>query len=335
MREQGFHRDLFSTLLGASGGPKWLVLSNIDRLLCSRLLPDRKKPLHMLGSSIGSFRHACFAQRDSLSAIERFEQAYIGQSYEREPTASEVSAQSETILKVMLGASGAREIVGNEMLRNNIVAVRSRSLLASDARAALALGLGAAAVANLLSRTALAWFFDRAVFYAGRASFQFSDFSTTQTALDTQNLRPALLASGSIPMLMDSVRDIPGAPPGAYRDGGIIDYHYDFSFRAPDGLVLYPHFFDRLIPGWLDKSLLWRRPLAARLERVVMLCPSDDFVSRLPRAKVPDRDDFREMGTSERISTWKAVVERCRILAEELDSMLDGGRLADAARPFV
>ena len=60
-------------------------------------------------------------------------------------------------------------------------------------------------------------------------------------------------------MVLSGVRDIAGAPPGVYRDGGVIDYHLDLPAAVDDRLVLYLHFFDWLKPGWFDKSLSWRR----------------------------------------------------------------------------
>jgi pimeloyl-ACP methyl ester carboxylesterase len=49
-------------------------------------------------------------------------------------------------------------------------------------------------------------------------------------ALTRENLRAALRASGSIPLLMDGVR-VPGAP-GLHWDGGVLDYHLDLDFAG-------------------------------------------------------------------------------------------------------
>ena len=111
-------------------------------------------------------------------------------------------------------------------------------------------------------------------------------------------------------MVMAGVRDIPNLP-GTWFDGGIVDYHFDFRFDTPEGLVLYPHFFDRITPGWFDKALRWRRPLARDLDRVVMVAPSDAFVASLPGARVPDRTDFESLGNDERIERWHAIDARC------------------------
>ena len=43
----------------------------------------------------------------------------------------------------------------------------------------------------------------------------------------------------------------------AKQDGGIIDYHLHLPYHRAQGLVLYPHFIDRIVPGWLDKALPW------------------------------------------------------------------------------
>lgn len=78
----------------------------------------------------------------------------------------------------------------------------------------------------------------------------------TQSGMTPGNLKPALQASGSIPYLMNGVQQIPGAPKGVYRDGGPVDYHLDVPFGLDgSGIVLYPHFSQRIIPGWFDKHL--------------------------------------------------------------------------------
>jgi hypothetical protein len=62
------------------------------------------------------------------------------------------------------------------------------------------------------------------------------------------------------PFVLQAVHDIPGAPRGAYWDGGITDYHLHLKYDCGPGpgLVLYPHFQKAVVPGWLDKGLKWR-----------------------------------------------------------------------------
>jgi hypothetical protein len=335
LREGGWNADAFSTLLGASGGPKWLVLSRMDRVLAEQFVSPRTRPLAVVGSSIGTFRHLCHAQKDPIAALERFEEAYIAQAYEAEPTPREVSRESERVVEILFGALGRQEVLANASIATHIIAVRSRAAAASDRRLLLAIGLGAAAVANAIDRRLLAAFFERAVFHTGGSSrLGFTGFGTQNVPLTPENLEAAALASGSIPLVMDGVDSIAEALPGRYRDGGIVDYHFDFEFEAPKGLILYPHFFDRITPGWFDKSLAWRRPRGAALERTVLVAPSHEFVASLPGARVPDRNDFRELSTADRQRRWREVVDRCGALADRLNDLLASGRIGQVARPF-
>jgi hypothetical protein len=71
IRERGLRPADVSVVPGASGGPKWLVLAGIDRYVIGEwLLEPRTRPLHLVGSSIGSWRMACLAQRDSRAALD-------------------------------------------------------------------------------------------------------------------------------------------------------------------------------------------------------------------------------------------------------------------------
>jgi hypothetical protein len=334
LRAEGFQPDLFSTLVGASGGPKWLVLRHLDETLVERLIAPRQTPLDTLGSSIGSFRHACLGQNEPRSALARFEEAYVGQAYEDgRPTMAAISRESDRILEISLGEKGADEIIGNDRIRSHIVAARLRSGHAHDRGLLFQLELGRAALANLVSRRHLGRYFERILFGPRSPSIRFGDFQTADHPLDAANLRHALLASGSIPLVMEGVRSTPGVA-GTLFDGGIIDYHFDFRFERRPGLVLFPHFFDRITPGWFDKPLGGRCPRAADLDDVVMVAPSDDFVATLPGAKVPDRDDFLELDTSSRIRQWNSVLDRCRVLADEWIDLIDGSGLADNLETF-
>ncbi len=67
--KHGWQHAPFTTLLGASGGPKWLILSEFDQVLATDLLAYTSHPLTMLGSSIGTWRHACLSQPDPVGAI--------------------------------------------------------------------------------------------------------------------------------------------------------------------------------------------------------------------------------------------------------------------------
>jgi hypothetical protein len=324
-------------MAGASGGAKWLVLSKLDRVVVDTLVPGLRGPVHLIGSSIGAWRFACYAQRRPLEAIERFEEAYLGQTYSDDPDRDEITAKSREILDYVLSETGTAEILSHPVLRTNVMTVRSRHLTASEQPAVLVPGLLAAAALNAVSRRSLGAFFERVLFYDARDLPPFYDargFPLTQVELSEGNLRDAIAATGSIPMVLSGVRDIAGAPRGIYRDGGVIDYHLDLPQSAPERLTLYLHFIDRIVPGWFDKKLSWRKPDPSNVDRTILVSPSKEFVSRLPHAKIPDRQDFVNFEPEERVRAWRTVVDMCDELADEFHEVLDKNQLAARLEPL-
>jgi len=337
VRREGFAVERIGTLAGASGGAKWLVLSQIDRYLISQLVPRLVAPVHLLGSSIGAWRFACYAQQDPLAAIDRFEQAYVSQSYSAKPDMHEISAKSRDILTLLMPDGAAQEILSHATLRTHIMTVRARHLAASDNSILLGAALSAAATLNTLSRATLGWFFERALFFDARdlpPFFDVTGFPIQKIRIRESNLANAIIASGSIPMVMSGVRDIDGALPGVYRDGGVIDYHLDLPQTDGDRVTLFPHFFERLAPGWFDKNLAWRRPAAINLDRTILICPSAKFTASLPGGKIPDRSDFRRYGALERIRIWQDVIAACGALVDELHEVLETDQLAARLQPL-
>lgn len=337
VRKRGFAAECIGTIAGASGGAKWLVLSQLDRVMLERVLPQIPGPLHLIGSSIGAWRFACYAQGDALAALERFEEAYLAQTYSESPDVAEITAKSREILDIVLAAGGADEIVSNARCRLHVMTVRCGALTASDRRPLLAAGLALAAAGNLFSRRTLGAFFSRALFFDGRdlpPFYNASGFPLDRIPLTRDNLPQAVLASGSIPLVLAGVRDISGAPAGTYRDGGVIDYHLDLPLSDPDRLTLFPHFFEQLVPGWFDKRLRYRRHSDEALDRTILVCPSPEFIARLPHGKVPDRHDFVNFPPAERERNWRRVVAECRRLADEFLEVLEHDRLAARLEPL-
>ena len=91
------------------------------------------------------------------------------------------------------------------------------------------------------------------------------------------------------------------------------------------GLVLYPHFTDRIIPGWLDKALRHRHRATERLANVVVLAPAPDWVATLPNAKLPDRSDFTHYGQdiTSRQRVWSGATAAAAQLADEFAMWLE------------
>jgi hypothetical protein len=331
IRKNGFSAERIGTIVGASGGAKWLVLSQLDRVILKRVVPAIPGPVHLLGSSIGAWRFSCYAQDDPVAAVERFERAYVEQRYSTQPDEKEISDSGRMTLETILGENGVDDIMNHPKLRTHMMTVKSRLITSSDNRVLLAAGLIAAIGANLLHRRFLGAFFSRGLFSDPRDKPPFYDvsgFPIHHIRLINENFRDAIIASGSIPMVMQGVRDIHGAPPGTYRDGGVIDYHFDMPTVDEDRISLFPHFFDWLKPGWFDRKLAWRKVNPKHMDRTLLICPSPEFIARLPDGKVPDRTDFVRMSENRRIRLWWEVVKACEELAEELNDVLDKDQLA-------
>ncbi|GAB4127051.1 MAG: hypothetical protein Kow00104_12290 [Rhodothalassiaceae bacterium] len=336
--EGGLDPARIGAMVGASGGPKWLVLSRLDRAIIACWLKGRTAPLPLLGSSIGGWRFACYAQSDPIAAFDRFEAAYLAYRLENGDGAEKIMADSYDILDALLGPRGPEAVFGGPM-QLHIMAVRSRGPLASERKALLVPGLVAAALGNLVSRRSLGLMFERALFRdprAGPGFARFEGFPFREIMLEPGNLREAIMASSAIPVMLPGVADIRGAPAGTYRDGGIIDYHFDLPVLEgdPDRIALMPHFLSQVIPGWFDKTLPWRRAAADNLRALLLIAPSREFVSGLPGGKIPDRSDFRRLDTDTRIAVWNRVLAETDRMADEFRELVEKGTLATRLKPF-
>jgi len=333
IRERGLRADDIDIVPGASGGAKWLAIAGLDRYLFGTFLSNpRERPLHLIGSSIGSWRMACLAQRDPVAALGRGHHAYIyEQRYSPKPSTREVTQVLMHCLDLILGATGVDEVVSHPWMRVHIVTAHGRGLAASERRLLLTTGIALAAAGNLVSRKTLGLQLRRYIFHTAGDSSPFrslSDLPTTHATLTRENLRAALLASGSIPLLMDAVK-IPGTPRGVHWDGGVLDYHLDLDFGPGEGLVLYPHFYGHVVPGWFDKSLRWRRARGDNFRRALLIAPSDEFVRSLPPGKIPDRRDFYAMDEATRQRSWQRVVDESERLGDEMAELMAHGRIHD------
>jgi hypothetical protein len=338
LRERGLRAEDIDIVPGASGGAKWLALAGLDRFFFGEFLQvPRTRPMHLIGSSIGSWRMACLAQRDPVAALARSHHAYIyEQKYSRKPTTREVTAILERCLNILLGESGVDEILSHPWARLHIITAQGRGVAMSQRRPLLIASVAIAAAANILSRRSLALQMRRCIFHSAGDDSPFrhlSDLPTTHLSLVRENLRAALLASGSIPLLVDGV-SIPGTPGGVHWDGGVLDYHLDIDFGAGDGLILYPHFYSHVIPGWFDKSLRWRRARGANFRRALIVAPSGEFVASLPGGKIPDRRDFYRLSHDERCRRWQRVLEESERPADELRELILKDRLPDRLESF-
>jgi len=337
IQDEGLDPARIKVVAGASGSAKFLVLTGIDRVLVS-LFKDRTTPLYLLGTSIGAFRMAAFCQEDPLEAIGRLEQEYIEQQYSLKPTRQDVTLETRRILDAYIDDEKIPAMLHHPFMKINFLSNRCKGLLKQEQLILQWAGLALAAGVNLLSRNSLGYFLERALFSGPgtRPPFAAMDqFPMNRYDLTPANFKEALLSSGSIPVAMEGVSNINGAP-GVFRDGGILDYHLDIPFLPEsDGLVLYPHFYQTITPGWFDKGL-HRNPLSKNMENVVLVAPSNQFVKSLPLGKIPDRKDFMAFKgkDAERKALWRIVIEQNKILGDEFFEAVQSGKISQIVQPL-
>lgn len=352
-----------TTIPAAAGGPKGLILGPLDRFLFGQWLPGSTQSIDLVGASIGAWRMSTACLADPVAGFSRLEHDYIHQHYELAPGQKKVTADqvSETFGRNLQAfyAGKVAQVLGHPRYRLHIVTSRGRHLLRTEHALRTPLGYLGAFATNAVHRKAMGAWLERVVFSSAPAAgqgatalpFASHDYRTRQVLLEPGNFNQALQASCSIPFVLRAVHDIAGAPPGAYWDGGITDYHlhldYPGAAKEPsvaiklgascaesmrtegkngieNGIVLYPHFQKSVVPGWLDKSLRWRHRATHFLDTMVVLAPNPAWVQTLPNGKLPDRTDFTHFGQdlASRVKAWQTATTASQQLADEFAAWL-------------
>lgn len=359
LAERGLQPQDVSTIAGAAGGPKGLLLGALDRFIFGNWLAPTQHPVDLVGASIGAWRMATACLDQSVQSFERLEHDYIRQHYEtasgqKRPSAAHVSELFGKNLQAFYGGR-VGEVLNHPRYRLHIITSRGRHILNTEHALRTPLGYFGAFVTNTVHRKAMGAWLERVVFSTTGAALPFStqDYRTRQVPLSAANFNPALQASCSIPFVLQAVHNIPGAPRGAYWDGGITDYHLHLNYPAAAqnainsgaasavstrasgqndsknggnaGLVLYPHFQKAVVPGWLDKSLKWRHRATHYLDTMVLLAPNPEWVKTLPNGKIPDRTDFTHYGNdlAGRVKAWTTACSASTQLADEFSAWLE------------
>ena len=342
LREQGLRPRDVRVIPGAAGGPKGLVLSPLDQFIFGDWLAAGDHHVHLIGASIGAWRMATACLADPKQAFVRMADEYIRQEYEhrngKPPTPTHVSEVFGAKVADTFAGREA-ELLAHPRFHLHVFTSRGRHMLKREGRrmSSLTTPLGylGAFATNAISRRAMGAWLERVVFSDPRQPLplQLQDYRSHTVALNAGNLQPSILASCSIPFWLDAVHDIPGAPRGAYWDGGITDYHLHLNYASmPEGLVLYPHFQRSVIPGWLDKALRYRHRASAHLDNVVVLAPTAEWIKTLPNGKLPDRSDFKryDKDVPARIKAWSRAVAESQRLSDEFQALVSGARPVQA-----
>jgi len=342
IRAHGLRPHDVRAIPAAAGGPKGLVLSALDQYLFGEWLAATDHTVHLLGASIGAWRMATGCMQSPAAAFAQMAEDYIGQEYEhapgKPPKASHVSEVFGAKLAERFGPV-ADAVLAHPRYRLHVFTSRGRHIMRREGRFRTPLGYLGAFATNAVSRKAMGGWLERVIFSDARdpLPLRLHDYRTHVVPLDAGNLQPSILASCSIPFWLEAVHDIPGAPPGAYWDGGITDYHLHLDYASmAEGLVLYPHFQKSVIPGWLDKALRPRHRATERLDNVVVLSPEPAWVATLPNGKLPDRNDFKHYGDdmAGRVAAWTRAVRESARLREDFAAWA-AGTLPIDVRPLA
>jgi hypothetical protein len=338
LRERGLQPADVHVVPAAAGGPKGLTLIPLDRFVFGHWMAGATHTLHLLGASIGAWRMACACLPDADAALAELGEDYVTQTYPHEegrmPSARVISQVFGDRLQQRLGTR-AHEVLAHPQRRLHVFTSRGRHVLHRAGRVRAAAGYLGAYMANAISRRALGAWLERVVFSDPRDALPLplDDFRTRRATLDAHNLASSVLASCTIPFALEPVQDPPGAPPGTYWDGGITDYHLHLDYAAmPQGLVLYPHFHNHVVPGWLDKAWTRRHASTAFLDNLVLLAPRPEWVATLPNAKLPDRSDIKSYGEdiAGRQRDWRRALAESQRLADEFAELVHRGSPLDA-----
>lgn len=349
LAQHGLQAGDVTTVPGAAGGPKGLILGRLDQFIFGDWLTQSTQAVDLVGASIGAWRMATACLTAPVAAFERLENDYIRQHYalqpgEKRPPAARVSALFSENLKAFYDGR-INEVIHHPRYRLHIITARGRHVLNRETPWRTPLGYLGAFATNTVNRKAMGAWLERVVFSTGEGALPFAtqDYRTRALPLTEANFQPALQASCSIPFVLQSVSHIPGASPGAYWDGGLVDYHLHLNYqkkqaaiekvavhqgntwaRGGNGLVIYPHFQSTVVPGWLDKHLRWRHKATPFLDNMVVLSPSPEWVKTLPNGKLPDRTDFTHYGAdlAGRVKAWTGATSASAQLVDEFQAWL-------------
>lgn len=334
IKKNGLNASDIDIIPGAAGGPKGLGLCGLDQAIFNDFLPRHPKKRWLVGSSIGSWRFAAITAHGGLDGPSKLAELYTNMEFNKGMTMAEVSRRCRHMLEALIGGK-TKDILSNPDYHLAVLAVRSKHLFNSDHSLPLLSSLLGIFSSNALHRPALNLFMQRGIAYQDAHLKHFpaqtqKQFQTDHIPLTANNLMDILMASGAIPAVMHAVKNIPDAPQGSYRDGGLIDYHIDLPFHS-DGLVLYPHFTDKITPGWFDKSLSWRKANPLHHKKTILISPSPDYLKNLPLGRLPDRKDFTAFAghDEDRKKLWRQSIAESTRLGDEFLELLQGNKIVD------
>ena len=338
LRERGFGPEALRVLVAPAAGPKWLVVMGMDQALIAGGYLQGNGRRTLLGSSAGAWRSFALAARNPAKVHRALCDDYVDQRFSARDNAETISQAYRQVLGRVFSDEDVAHALSHPDLCLGLWAARARGMTGADSHRVQWGALGVAALLNTLSGRSQGLFFERTLFTPSHSRGPAIDALRGRRApLTADNARSVLLASGSVPLVMAAIRNLPGAPAGRYLDGGLTDYHISQPLDCGDrGVALLLLHQARIVPNWFDKWLPYRKPKAAWLRDVLVVHPSKAWIQSLPGEAIPTREDFTTFrdDADERIRRWREAVKRSEQLGEQLLSDATAGRIPDLARPF-
>ena len=331
IEKEGLHAHQVDTLPGAAGGPKGIGIQGLDQAIFGNFLAQTPQRRTVIGSSIGSWRFASILAWGAKEGTERLSELYTNLHFTNKMSRQEVGDICRNMLFDLIQGK-EQQLVEHPAYHLAVISVKAQHIFQSDKSLPLLASVAGIVSSNAVARKHNRLFMQRVISQPNIGE-QFKiddDFITHYQALNIENVTPWLMASASIPGVMSAVRDIPNAPQGSYRDGGLIDYHIDLPFQSK-GIVLYPHFTDSITPGWFDKMFKSRKANPENQARTLLLSPSQEYLNSLPLGRLPDRKDFTLKGLDQqkRIQLWNQSVAESQRLGDEFLEMIEKQNFAE------
>lgn len=340
IRDEGLQPSRIHSFAGPAGGPKWFVSVGFDTaIIKERFLERATHRILLAGASAGAWRCIAMACQNPLDAYERLRIAYSRNVFTEADTPLTVAEALGANVTAFLGDQDIPHVLDHPYFDLAVHVVRGRGLAASENPKLQGSAILFGAAVNAISPLGMNLVFQRIVFFSGPREplFVRKSFQGLAVRLTAENLRLAALATGSLPYIVSGVRNIPGAPEGVYRDGGIMDYQLNQDYcPGENGVTLFFHYQEKIVPGWFDKPLFWRKPRTEHLERVVQVYPSKSFIKLLPDERIPDRSDFKMFvnDPAQRIRRWDEVARLSNILGEEFLEAIESNRMRHQIQPL-
>lgn len=330
IKDGGFDWDEIGVYFGAAVGPRWLIASGFDLTLLKHEALGKKYPVLLIGASAGAWRLSTWTMPEAENSYRALMEAYITVTYTERDTPRTIKESLAHIINQAIEDEAIPFALRHPRYRLAIITARAKHLASSSSKIIQSAGFGLCYLFNLISSDTIFAFVDRVVFYSGPCPPPCERGYTV--SLSPVNFKTALLASGAIPLVVEGVKDIFGAPSGIYRDGGLTDYQLNSTLPplAETGLTLCFLHQEKIIPRWLDKKLN-RGPDPERIKKTILIVPSPELVARLPGGKVPEREDFINYlsDPQKRIKNWREAVDRCSHLGEVFMELVESKKIKD------